>query len=346
MKNFTFLLVLVLAVFVSQNTHAGYNSRSTADIQKFFNVTVPTSSQNVAYDRLKETHTALTNHATQVLNQMNAMTSLSTEPKVVLAQAPSLVTVTNNGVSTALMASFRLSITGGKGDTYIYLANGTLKSQQFSTTTSVSLIATDSNLQVAIQHPTYGFITVYRIPEGAVKMFDATYVFKASSLPAGAFVYTADLNTIRYFAGTPTGAIKTISLPLIQTPPTTFSNDSPVDTLPPVITYVSSVASSGVMYISWKTDEVSSSKVYYGTTTGSYFATQTGPSGTSHYAYLSAGVYPDATYYYTVESVDAAGNKSRSKEYTFVLKRPVGIGSFFKNYINNVKAQVVYMFGK
>jgi chitodextrinase len=94
------------------------------------------------------------------------------------------------------------------------------------------------------------------------------------------------------------------------------------DTTPPVI---SSVASSGVTSsgatITWTTNEITDSTVYYGLTT-SYGQGSGNPSwGTNHSVVLS-GLTAGTTYHYKIWSWDTSANHAESGDYTFTTAPP------------------------
>jgi chitodextrinase len=90
----------------------------------------------------------------------------------------------------------------------------------------------------------------------------------------------------------------------------TIGTPVPVDTTPPTISSVSSsgVTTSGAV-ISWTTNELSSSRVEYGTSISYGTVATDATLRTSHSVTLS-GLLPNTTYNYTVRSADAAGNNS------------------------------------
>lgn len=80
------------------------------------------------------------------------------------------------------------------------------------------------------------------------------------------------------------------------------------DTTAPAISSATASGSGTSATVSWTTDESSTSRVDYGTTT-SLGSTTTGATGTSHSVTL-AGLTANTRYYYRVTSADAAGNAS------------------------------------
>lgn len=95
----------------------------------------------------------------------------------------------------------------------------------------------------------------------------------------------------------------------------------PADTTPPAISAVNvgSIASTTAS-VSWTTNEAATSKVYYGTATplnlGSAMTVASGTLVTNHAQGLS-GLMASTTYYYVVESADAASNTATSTESSF-----------------------------
>jgi peptidoglycan hydrolase-like protein with peptidoglycan-binding domain len=101
----------------------------------------------------------------------------------------------------------------------------------------------------------------------------------------------------------------------------TTGTTAPGDTTPPNVTAISSSnVSTSTATVSWTTNENADSKVYYSTATPlstSTASTKTdGAMVTSHSLGLT-GLTPNTTYYYKVESTDAAGNKTLSSETSF-----------------------------
>lgn len=103
-------------------------------------------------------------------------------------------------------------------------------------------------------------------------------------------------------------------------PESSFITAAP-DTAAPVISSItSSNVSSTSAAISWMTNEIATSKVYYSTLNpivlaSSSIAEAAGLSA-SHYVGLS-GLTPSSTYYFVVESRDASNNTTTSSQYSF-----------------------------
>lgn len=95
------------------------------------------------------------------------------------------------------------------------------------------------------------------------------------------------------------------------------------DTTPPVFSYIraENIISSGVQ-IKWNTDDLSDSKVVYGTSPNSYpytadYRCDAGGNVTSHCVNLT-GLLSNTTYYYRVKSKNAALLEGGSGEYSFL----------------------------
>jgi len=95
------------------------------------------------------------------------------------------------------------------------------------------------------------------------------------------------------------------------------------DLTPPAISNIqASTVTSSSAVISWTTDEVSDSRVEYGTTTGyGNFTSLASALVTAHNVSLSA-LSAQTTYNYRVRSKDAAGNQAVSSNQTFITAAP------------------------
>jgi len=80
-----------------------------------------------------------------------------------------------------------------------------------------------------------------------------------------------------------------------------------LDTTLPIIKSINSLTTSTTATITWTTDELSNSTVNYGTT-NSLGSTETDGTMTTSHSITLASLSPGITYYYEVESTDAAGN--------------------------------------
>ncbi len=106
--------------------------------------------------------------------------------------------------------------------------------------------------------------------------------------------------------------------------PVTFvtSASSTNDTLAPVINHIKTIAGVSSLNVSWKTNEPSTSRLYYGTTTVNTNATSTLRVSdvtlkTNHSIVLS-GLLTHTLYHLVLQSVDASGNVGTSSDFTAV----------------------------
>lgn len=91
----------------------------------------------------------------------------------------------------------------------------------------------------------------------------------------------------------------------------------PTDTTPPVIKNILALSETETQtVITWTTNEPSSSKVEYGTTTG-YGLTVTSDELTTTHSITLSGLEPNTAYYYQIKSKDKAGNEASSTDNTF-----------------------------
>jgi regulation of enolase protein 1 (concanavalin A-like superfamily) len=90
----------------------------------------------------------------------------------------------------------------------------------------------------------------------------------------------------------------------------------PPDTTPPQITGVSTSPASSTTSISWTTDEPTTSRIDYGTTT-SYGANTTDANLTLAHTLTLTGLNPSTTYYFTITATDASGNAAATPGFTF-----------------------------
>ncbi|MBI2619069.1 MAG: T9SS type A sorting domain-containing protein [Ignavibacteriales bacterium] len=97
------------------------------------------------------------------------------------------------------------------------------------------------------------------------------------------------------------------------------------DTTPPVI---SNVHTENVLATSadvvWSTDEPATSVVRYGTSPGNHATTVSNTSLVTAHRVGLTGLSASTTYYYVVESADAAGNTSTSSEFSFATSSTSG----------------------
>jgi peroxiredoxin len=99
----------------------------------------------------------------------------------------------------------------------------------------------------------------------------------------------------------------------------TFTTLVPPDNTAPVISDVNPSDVSDIdASITWKTDEASTAKVEYGTSSSKYtYSTDiSADMKTDHYLKLT-GLSPSTTYHFIVKSADASNNEAVSKDYSF-----------------------------
>jgi hypothetical protein len=99
------------------------------------------------------------------------------------------------------------------------------------------------------------------------------------------------------------------------------------DTVPPVITSVQSAPiTHSSATITWTTDEISDSRVKYGTTSESYTKEVFSAADVTEHNIPLEGLSASITYYYVVNSTDLSGNPNESEEYSFnTTSVPTGI---------------------
>ncbi|MBN1761988.1 MAG: fibronectin type III domain-containing protein [Methanomicrobia archaeon] len=90
----------------------------------------------------------------------------------------------------------------------------------------------------------------------------------------------------------------------------------PPDLTPPLITNVSGVSTGkDSVVIAWETDEPSDSVVKYGTQPETYIETASNASYVMQHSFTIAGLRPNTTYYFVVNSTDPSSNAAQSPEY-------------------------------
>jgi PGF-pre-PGF domain-containing protein len=94
-----------------------------------------------------------------------------------------------------------------------------------------------------------------------------------------------------------------------------------LDTTPPVISNVAVTdVTTTSARITWTTNEPSTSQVEYGTTTAYGTLTPLDPTLVTSHSVALTGLSPGTTYHFRVISIDAAGNKAYSSDFTFTTK--------------------------
>ncbi len=83
------------------------------------------------------------------------------------------------------------------------------------------------------------------------------------------------------------------------------------DTVPPVISAWSATPGTGAATVAWTTNEPATSRVDYGTSSGSLASVASDPKLVTAHSITLSGLTPGVTYYYRVTSVDVAGNAAQ-----------------------------------
>lgn len=177
--------------------------------------------------------------------------------------------------------------------------------------TSTARISWTTN-EAARAHIVYGTSTSYT----------SETVWSTEAATAGSHVITGLLaNTAYHFLIHVKDAAGNVTASGDHTFTTTAAVSPPADTTAPVISSISvgGIAST-TANVAWTTNELATSKVYYGTTTpltlssASFIADSS--LVTSHSKSLS-GLMASTTHYYVIESKDGAGNTATSTENSF-----------------------------
>lgn len=137
--------------------------------------------------------------------------------------------------------------------------------------------------------------------------------------------------------GTFGGSVSRVTLRNVESyilfPADSASQPPDGDTVPPVISGVvaSNIGSSSAT-IAWTTDEASTSKIYYGTTTA-YGVSAGSSSPTTNHSVSLTGLQPSTTYHYRVESIDAAGNIATSSDFSFTTAGSSSTSAFQRDWL-------------
>lgn len=118
----------------------------------------------------------------------------------------------------------------------------------------------------------------------------------------------------------------------------TFVTREESDTTGPVISDIKTSASTTETFITWTTDEASSSSVDYGETTR-YGDSEVGEGNTTKHEVTLTGLTEGTTYHYRVKSSDANKNETTSADATFVTQKsetePVSLGDLVDVSLSN-----------
>jgi regulation of enolase protein 1 (concanavalin A-like superfamily) len=126
---------------------------------------------------------------------------------------------------------------------------------------------------------------------------------------ATAFTRAMEVTAVGPFAGNPGGTAFATAIDHFRV--------IPPDTTPPVITGISAAAETYSARVSWRTDELATSAVEYGPTTG-YEAPPASSSALAYeHAHILRGLACGTTYHYRLRSADAAGNDGVTGDGTF-----------------------------
>lgn len=298
--------------------------------------TPPSTSNDTAAPTLSSINTSVTDTSavvTWITNELaNAKVYFSTTTPVNLTSA----SVLTNGV---FQTGHSLSLTGLIADTiYRFVveskdqSGNTATSSEHAFTTSASAdtvapiitaisignIGTSTatiswTTNEAAKSKVYYGTTTPLNTSTALNKSDATLVVSHSMILTG-----LTPNTMHFFRVESTDASNNTTL----ASETSFTTAAlPVDTTGPVISAVSAAPASTTARITWTTDELSKSKVYYGTTTPLSLVSANNATDvslvTSHTIDLTS-LATSTTFFYVVESKDAANNVSTSTESSFV----------------------------
>jgi hypothetical protein len=133
---------------------------------------------------------------------------------------------------------------------------------------------------------------------------------------------TSNIQTVQINNATTTFTTKTVSgenfaMVVVPAGTSTVTVTYQPDTVPPVISNVTVIPSGAQAQINWTTDELSTSKVNYGTT-ASLGSTATSTGYTSNHTVQLTGLTVGQTYFYQVVSSDQSNNTATSPTTTFV----------------------------
>lgn len=192
------------------------------------------------------------------------------------------------GDTTAPIMSSILSSPAHQSATVTWLTNESAVSKIYYSSTSPVLMATAFNLSNNTLKTSHSFTLSGLSPS-------TTYFYHAVSLDASGNSATSSERT--------------------------FTTTAAPDVTAPVLSAIGVSAGTSTATVNWFSNEASNSKVYFGTVTPLNIATASSQVNTSlvtsHSIPLS-GLTPNTTYYFRVESADAAGNTATSSETSFV----------------------------
>ncbi len=180
-------------------------------------------------------------------------------------------------------------------------------SSVFSTTTATTATVTWTTSQSASSTVNFGLSSSYGYASTSDAMSTSHSIQLVGLTPSTTYHY-------RVSSGNSFGLVGTSS-------DYTFTTRS-TDTTPPAISAVASTTSFTAATISWTTNEISDSKVWYGTASGTYTASSSSASLTVSHSLALTGLSASTKYYYVVVSADASGNIATSSEYALLTGTP------------------------
>jgi peroxiredoxin len=164
-------------------------------------------------------------------------------------------------------------------------------------------------------------------PDFSAQVNNSQATFTSGNVPAGSEAELYVAAHIEYYLPPGNWTVQVSSEPSGANP-VTCSGDTSFQSInsggsnPPVISSVSAdVTSSTSATISWQTDEVATSTVYYGVTEG-YGQQQNDTSFVTSHSVTITGLQPNTGYDYEVTSVDQNGDGSTSGNNTFLTPPP------------------------
>jgi hypothetical protein len=219
--------------------------------------------------------------------------SVSTASTNATVSAPSSVTVPAGATNTSFQVGVS-SCTTAQAVTVGATLNGTSKSVQLQVAPAAVIAVSVSPASVVLA-------------PGGKQQFTASVSGTANTAVTSAGVYTAPA------AATPSPVTVRATSVADSTKSATASVSIAVagDTQAPVISAAAAVGGTSSATITWTTNEAATSKVDYGTSSGSLSSVKSDTNLVTAHSVTLTGLTPGATYYYRVTSADAAGNSAQ-----------------------------------
>lgn len=210
------------------------------------------------------------------------------------------------------------------GQTYSYIVESTDASGNGATESALSVFTTNPDVDLTAPQITVAPQVIYKNDEVATIQWttdeDATGEVSFGDQETDlSFLRTLggtnrvhEVSLTNLLAGT-TYYFQTASTDLSNNGPTTssvlsFTTDALADETLPVISQVEVLAADSSSIITWVTDELADSFVDFGTTSGLLDVTVGGIADVTEHEVTLTNLIPGTTYYYTVGSIDRAGN--------------------------------------